>query len=68
MHKYILLTSYNTDIDNGVGYNLQTKYVLHCKKCKKEIEVLEHEYNKIMARQLVEEEYEEFIKQSRNNK
>jgi uncharacterized protein YbaR (Trm112 family) len=58
-HQYQLLTTYETDVDASLGYDKRNKYIIYCPKCKKELDVLEHEYNKIMAKQRIDGNYEE---------
>lgn len=56
-HKYSLLTSYKKDTDTGVGYNRQELFIVYCPNCNHQIEVLKHEYDTIMQRQKIDEEF-----------
>lgn len=57
-HKYHLLTVYEKDVDVGIGFDMQKIFIIYCPRCSDEMEVREHVYNKIIARQKVDEEYE----------
>ncbi|PGO60555.1 hypothetical protein CN981_08370 [Priestia megaterium] len=56
-HEYHLLTTYEMDIDKGLGYDVKEFNILYCPKCRKETHVLQHDYEKIMARQRIDLEY-----------
>ena len=48
-HKFHFITSYETDVIDGVGYDKRELFVMHCPKCSKSIEVLDFEYKKIIG-------------------
>lgn len=56
-HDFVLLAKYNADSEKGVGYNLVTRYIMYCPKCRHEVEMLEHEYNKTIARQDIDSNF-----------
>lgn len=57
-HKYHSLTSYEEDVDEGVGYKLKKFHIIYCPKCKKQKKVTDVECQAIMEKQRIEEEYE----------
>jgi hypothetical protein len=63
-HHFKLLTTYKTDVDETLGYDLREMYIIYCPHCKKEQIVVDIDYNRIMARQKVDEEY---VERKRNN-
>lgn len=56
-HDYQLVSEYRADVDSGVAYDAREFKVLYCPKCKKEIEVLEHDYRKIIGIQEIDKQY-----------
>lgn len=48
-HKFHFINSYKADVVGGVGYEMKELFILHCPKCSKTIEVLDHEYRKIIG-------------------
>lgn len=56
-HQFVLVSTFDSDIDSGVGYRLQTYHTLYCPKCKLSKDVLKHEYEKIVGIQEVDRQY-----------
>ena len=56
-HDFKLVATYKRDIDKTVGYELKEIYIIYCPKCKKEKEVLRHDYDRICEKQKYDEEY-----------
>lgn len=57
-HDYRILSTFTTDSDPSIGYRQETMCNIYCPKCKKDKAIAEFEYNKIIARQRIDEEYE----------
>jgi hypothetical protein len=56
-HEYQKVSSYKKDIDDTIGYKLEEVIIIYCPKCKKQKEVLTHEYEAIMNKQYLDKEY-----------
>jgi hypothetical protein len=54
VHEYSLLTKYKANDYEGTDF-----YILYCPKCKKEITVLKYVYEKIIAKQIADKEYDD---------
>ena len=56
-HEYKLLTTYEKDIDSGYAYDKQTICIVYCPKCKKQLSLVEWEYNALMHKQEIDKEF-----------
>lgn len=56
-HEFKSLETYKMDTDPSVGYKEEQMHVVYCPKCKKQQTVTWLQYNILMAKQKVDEEY-----------
>jgi hypothetical protein len=58
-HEFQKVSSYKKDVDDTIGYKLADIVIIYCPKCKKQKEVLLHEYEAIMNKQRLDKEYKQ---------
>lgn len=50
-HDFKFITSYEGDLDNGVGYRMGQINIVYCAKCRTELRLPNHEFDLLMAKQ-----------------
>ena len=57
-HLYVSVSTYEKDLDHGVGYKKGSFHIIYCPKCRDTKEVLDYEYQKINRIQEIDRQYQ----------